>query len=393
MPKVDPVTFARAYPKVFFGGDAAFGPKNIITAVAHGHEAAISIDLCATARTSPTARPDDHAHQPEDGHPRMVATTTPSRSTGVFACRRSKSAAALKNLRTEVELGFNLDEALAESRRCLNCDVETVFTAPACIECDACVDICPLNCISFVAERADERRCARSLRPPAINPEQAIYVSEPVKTARVMVKDEDLCLHCGLCAERCPTGAWDMQKFILISPKRGNHANPSGKRFRHPFRQHQRIGLGERQSAVRSRDPAHGRADRAAQHLSLQHPGPADLVRGQGQRKGLSRRARRGRHDGGDEPADLRPGRRLDRARRLFVLRFDAAAAPRRMRATTSSCSACRSPKSATPHYSDPRQRQLYKNIIYVGALAALLDIERGVIEQLLGERSRARTS
>ena len=214
MPKVDPVTFASSHPKVFFGGDAAFGPKNIITAVAHGHEAAISIDLMCSGQDI-LARP-----------PPM--TTLISQKMGIhewsydnaitvdrrFRVPQVEVAKALKNLHTEVELGFDLDEALAESRRCLNCDVETVFSAPACIECDACVDVCPLNCISFVPN-ADEQTLRDSLRPPAMNPDQAIYVSEPVKSAAVMVKDEDLCLHCGLCAERCPTGAWDMQKFIL----------------------------------------------------------------------------------------------------------------------------------------------------------------------------------
>jgi NADPH-dependent glutamate synthase beta subunit-like oxidoreductase len=215
MPRVDPVTFGSSHPKVFFGGDAAFGPKNIITAVAHGHEAAISIDLMRQGQDI-LARP-----------PPM--TTLISQKMGIhewsydnaitldrrFRVSQVEVGKALRNLRTEVELGFNLDEALAESRRCLNCDVETVFNAPTCIECDACVDVCPLNCISFVPNAADEQSLRASLTPPAMNLEQAIYVSEPVKSARVMVKDEDLCLHCGLCAERCPTGAWDMQKFIL----------------------------------------------------------------------------------------------------------------------------------------------------------------------------------
>ena len=113
-------------------------------------------------------------------------------------------------------------QASPKRERCLNCDVETVFTAPACIECDACVDICPMDCISFVAERAREDELRNSLNAPALNLSQAIYVSEPVKTDRVMVKDEDLCLHCGLCAERCPTGAWDMQKFTIEIAQAGH---------------------------------------------------------------------------------------------------------------------------------------------------------------------------
>ncbi len=130
-------------------------------------------------------------------------------------------AAALRNLRTEVELGFTLEQALGEARRCLNCDVQTVFSAPACIECDACVDVCPIDCISFVPN-APEEALRRSLNAPAINLDQPIFVSEPVKSLRVMVKDEDLCLHCGLCADRCPTGAWDMQKFAIEIAQAGS---------------------------------------------------------------------------------------------------------------------------------------------------------------------------
>jgi len=127
---------------------------------------------------------------------------------------------AIQNIRTEVELGFEDAQAFAEAQRCLNCDVETVFSAPLCIECDACVDICPIDCISFVPN-APEDELRRSLNAPALNLSQAIYVSEAVKTGRVMVKDEDLCLHCGLCAERCPTGAWDMQKFTIEMAQAG----------------------------------------------------------------------------------------------------------------------------------------------------------------------------
>jgi ferredoxin len=128
---------------------------------------------------------------------------------------------ALKNIQTEVELGFDLMQALGEAQRCLNCDVQTVFSAPLCIECDACVDVCPIDCISFVPN-APEDELRRSLIMPALNLSQAIYVSEPVKTLRVMVKDEDLCLHCGLCAERCPTGAWDMTKFTIEMAQAGH---------------------------------------------------------------------------------------------------------------------------------------------------------------------------
>ena len=214
LPEIDPVTFQSSQPSVFFGGDAALGPKNIITAVAHGHEAAISIDAFCRDE-DPQVRP-----------PPM--TNLVSQKMGIhewsydnaitldrrFAVPHVEKAKALKNIETEVELGFTDAQAFAEAQRCLNCDVETVFSAPACIECDACVDICPLDCISFVPN-APEEELRGSLSAPALNLSQAIYVSEPVKTGRIMAKDEDLCLHCGLCAERCPTGAWDMQKFTL----------------------------------------------------------------------------------------------------------------------------------------------------------------------------------
>ncbi len=220
MPAVDPVTFQSSLPNVFFGGDSAFGPKNIITAVAHGHEAAISIDAFCRGE-NPRLRPPP-------------ATNLVSQKMGIhdwsydsaitidrrFAVPHVERAAALKNLRTEVELGFTDLQALGEARRCLNCDVQTVFSAPACIECDACVDVCPIDCISFVPN-APEDELRLSLSAPANNLGQAILVSELVKSQRVMVKDEDLCLHCGLCAERCPTGAWDMEKFIIEMAQAG----------------------------------------------------------------------------------------------------------------------------------------------------------------------------
>jgi formate dehydrogenase (NADP+) beta subunit len=221
LPAVDAVTFQSSLSNVFFGGDAAFGPKNIITAVAHGHEAAISIDAFCRGQ-DPGLRPDP-------------LTNLVSQKMGIhewsydnditldrrFQVPHVENAVALKNIETEVELGFDLKQALGEAHRCLNCDVQTVFSAPLCIECDACVDVCPIDCISFVPN-APEDALRRSLTAPALNVTQAIYVSEPVKTRRVMVKDEDLCLHCGLCAERCPTGAWDMMKFTIEMAQAGH---------------------------------------------------------------------------------------------------------------------------------------------------------------------------
>ena len=221
MPMVDPVTFQSSLPKVFFGGDAAFGPKNIITAVAHGHEAAISINSFCRGEDV-RARPDPLTNLVSQ----KMGIHEWSYDNAITLDRRFKvphveNAVALKNIETEVELGFDLKQAIGKSQRCLNCDVQTVFSAPLCIECDACVDVCPIDCISFVPN-APEGQLRRSLMTPALNLSQAIYVSEPVKTRRVMVKDEDLCLHCGLCAERCPTGAWDMMKFTIEMAQAGH---------------------------------------------------------------------------------------------------------------------------------------------------------------------------
>ncbi|HEV2628638.1 MAG TPA: FAD-dependent oxidoreductase [Pseudolabrys sp.] len=222
MPKVDETTFASTHPKVFFGGDAAFGPKNIIWAVAHGHEAAVSIDKMLSG--------EDMADRP------LPAVEMMSQKMGIHEWsydnditldQRHKvplrdKAVALKDIKAEVELGFDVQLALKEAHRCLNCDMETVFASKLCIECDACVDICPMDCITFT-ENGEEKELRTRLSAPAHNLTQDLYVQDGLKTGRVMVKDEDVCLHCGLCAERCPTGAWDMQKFFLEM----THAGPS----------------------------------------------------------------------------------------------------------------------------------------------------------------------
>ena len=215
MPKVDRVTFMSSRPGVFFGGDAAWGPENIIWAVAHGHHAAISIDAHCHGRTI--------TERPAPGHT-LVAQKMgihewsyhnnydPADRTGV---PHAELKTALKNLKIEVELGFDDKLAAREVERCLNCDVQTVFTENLCIECDACMDICPVDCINFIHN--DEEPALRvQLRVPALNTGQELYISSDLKTGRIMAKDEDMCLHCGLCAERCPTGAWDMQKFVYV---------------------------------------------------------------------------------------------------------------------------------------------------------------------------------
>jgi NADPH-dependent glutamate synthase beta subunit-like oxidoreductase len=214
MPAVDEITMQSSNPKVFFGGDAAFGPKNIIWAVAHGHQAAISIhQMCQGEDIRNRPSPLVNLSSQKMGIHEWSYDNNVSLDLRFKVPHREK-VQALRDIKAEVELGFDLELAYAEAERCLNCDVQTVFTDNLCIECDACVDICPVDCITFTrnAEEADLRN---HLQAPAHNMTQALYVSGELKTERVMVKDEDVCLHCGLCAERCPTGAWDMQRFLL----------------------------------------------------------------------------------------------------------------------------------------------------------------------------------
>ncbi|HZP78324.1 MAG TPA: FAD-dependent oxidoreductase [Pseudolabrys sp.] len=220
MPVVDTKTMRSTNPKVFFGGDAAFGPKNIIWAVAHGHEAAVSIDKMLSG--------EDITHRP------LPAVEVISQKMGIHEWSYDNEIAldnrykvplrdkeiALKDIKAEVELGFDAKLALSEAHRCLNCDVQTVFSSSLCIECDACVDICPMDCITFT-DNGEEKDLRARLKAPAKNTTQDLYVANGLKTGRVMVKDEDVCLHCGLCAERCPTGAWDMQKFFLEMTQAG----------------------------------------------------------------------------------------------------------------------------------------------------------------------------
>ncbi len=226
VPKVDPVTHQSTLPQVFFGGDAAFGPKNIIWAVEHGHQAAISIHQYVQGLPV--------AERP----PPMV--TLASRKMGIHEWsykndynpveRRLMPHVSLKErfkkLNIEVELGFTPEQAEAEVQRCLNCDVQTVFDAKLCIECDACIDICPVDCLTMTPNGTEEELRPR-LKAPAANKSQPLYVSAALKmTGRVMVKDEDLCVHCGLCAERCPTAAWDMQKSTINIPHASDGKQP-----------------------------------------------------------------------------------------------------------------------------------------------------------------------
>jgi len=226
MPKVDPKTMATTHPKVFFGGDAAFGPKNIIWAVAHGHEAAVSIDKHLSGENV-----NDRPLPAVEVVSQKMGIHEWSYDNDISADKRFRvplrdKVVALKDIRAEVELGYDVKLALDEAQRCLNCDVQTVFTSSLCIECDACVDICPMDCITFT-ENGDEADLRTRLSAPAPNPTQDLYVADGLKTGRVMVKDEDVCLHCGLCAERCPTGAWDMKKYLIDMTHAGKPCQPA----------------------------------------------------------------------------------------------------------------------------------------------------------------------
>ncbi len=220
MPKVDDKTHMSTLPGVFFGGDAAWGPKNIIWAVEHGHQAAISIHNYAN-QVPVTERPARGMNLvsmkmglSEWSYNNNYDPVLRQKMTHVDLVER------FKNLTTEVELGYTAEQTAHEVQRCLNCDMETVFFAPKCIECDACIDICPVQCLTIAPDAPDETTLRKRLSAPAKNLAQALFVSEPLKqTGRIMAKDEDICVHCGLCAERCPTFAWDMQKFDALIPK------------------------------------------------------------------------------------------------------------------------------------------------------------------------------
>jgi ferredoxin len=225
MPALDATTLQSSLPQVFFGGDAALGPKNIIWAVAQGHEAAVSIDKFLHG--------EDVRERPPPGivmRSQKMGIHEWSYDNAVAPDTRHKVPwidvnKSLRNIKVEVELGFDAQTAWKEAQRCLNCDVQTVFATGQCIECDACVDICPIDCITFTAN-GDEADLRQRLRAPARRADQVLYVSGTLKTGRVMVKDEDVCLHCGLCAERCPTGAWDMQKSIIELTRAGRGCRP-----------------------------------------------------------------------------------------------------------------------------------------------------------------------
>jgi len=219
-PQVDKITFQSNIDKIFFGGDAAFGPQNVITAVANGHGAAVSMDLyCRGEDLAQRPRPFTTLDGQKMGLRDWMYNNEVSDDQRQAVPMVSK-VKSIKDRLMEVELGFDRKIGLTEARRCINCDIQTVFSAPDCIECDACVDVCPTTCINFI-ENQDEEGLRSSLSIPANNKSQALYVSDLLPTGRVMVKDENVCLHCGLCAEKCPTTAWDMQKYTYNTAKAG----------------------------------------------------------------------------------------------------------------------------------------------------------------------------
>jgi ferredoxin len=218
---VDETTFMSTRPGVFFGGDAAWGPKNIIWAVAHGHEAAISIHQYAQGQPV-SDRPPHGLHLTSQ----KMGMSEWSYSNDYNPVNRQKMkhidlTERFRKMSVEVELGFTPEQTAREVERCLNCDMQTVFSAPRCIECDACVDVCPVLCLT-IAPNGGENDVRSRLTAPALNPDQALFVSEDLpQTKRIMLKDENICVHCGLCAERCPTAAWDMQQSVVLLPYAG----------------------------------------------------------------------------------------------------------------------------------------------------------------------------
>jgi formate dehydrogenase beta subunit len=325
LPVLDPKTMQSTLQRVFFGGDAAFGPKNIITAVAQGHEAAVSIDKFLQGENL-AERPAPHLNlvSQKMGIHEWSYDNDVSQSARQ-AVPWASADKALKSIKVEVELGFDAAAAFREAQRCLNCDVQTVFAKSLCIECDACVDIFPMDSITFTMN-GDEADLRTRLKAPAENTAKALYVSEPPRTSRVMVKDEDVFLPCGLCAERCPTGAWDMQKFLIEmtcagpgcrSPRR--RRSPSERRRDHrlpdscgaPFTARRSARSCAYEFRVKSITAVNdfvvkfanvngsgsasanelfakaiqrmGVPVSPAQHLPLEHPGAPDLVRGAGQ--------------------------------------------------------------------------------------------------------------
>ena len=398
MPVVDEVTFRSTHPKVFFGGDAAFGPKNIIWAVAHGHQAAISIDLALRGEALLDRPPPKVwlSSQKMGIHEWSYDNDVSDHLR--YAVPHQDKVVALSDIKTEVELGFDLQQALGEAQRCLNCDVQTVFTESTCIECDACVDICPVDCISFTGN-GDETELRAHLNAPSTNLSQDIYVSDLLKTGRVMVKDEDVCLHCGLCAERCPyrrvghatfssrygTGGTLMLQIVstIDGLTRVNdfvvkfaNVNGSGSASANQLFAKSILRMGV-PVAPRNIFPSNIQGLPTWYEMRISEAGYL------GAREGTDLMVAMNPQTWDQDVASIVPGGYLfyDSTKPMPTTRFRNDVTVIGMPLT----------ELCNREYSDPRQRQLFKNIIYVGALAALLNIEIAVLEALIGEQFKAK--
>jgi ferredoxin len=233
MPIVDRKTMQSTLPGVFFGGDAAWGPENIIWAVEHGHQAAISIHNHCQGLSLRERPPYGMNLVSTKVGMHAWSYSNDYSSTPRTKMQHAELTKRFAGLNVEVELGFSAEQAATEVERCLNCDIQTHFTASLCIECDACIDVCPVNCLTIAPDVANDFDLRALLSAPAVNVTQALYTSAPLpQTKRIMVKDEDVCLHCGLCAERCPTAAWDMSKFELLIPYAGSEMGHAGGGWR-----------------------------------------------------------------------------------------------------------------------------------------------------------------
>ena len=407
-PVVDETTMMCSREGIFFGGDSAFGPKNIIWAVAHGHEAAISIHKYCQGEDI------------NDRMPRGMNLLTQKMGMHEWsysnyydpASRRLMPHVDLKErfkkLDIEVELGFTVQQTIQEVERCLNCDIQTVFTANLCIECDACIDICPVNCLT-IAENGTEEDCAGRLSAPAINPEQALYVSAGLPhTQRVMVKDEDICVHCGLCAERCPTGAWDMQKSEVLIPYAVDEAAEWIRRRRAQRRPEQGLYVAGINDVVIKIGTVNGTGSASANGLlrkAIFRMGvpvvgknyfPSNIqglptwyeirVTGDGYQSRSDRvdiMVAMNAQTYAEDLADVAPGGWLiydstwPRSRLLDRDDINIVGIP--------------FSRMCNEHFDGVRTRILMKNIAYVGALAALMDIDLEVIKGLLEETFAAK--
>ncbi len=372
---------------MFFGGDAAFGPKNIIWAVAHGHEAALSIDkFCSGEDINDRPQPMVEIVSQKMGIHEWSYDNDIAPDKRYRVPLRDK-VVALRDIKAEVELGFDVELALKEAQRCLNCDVQTVFESKLCIECDACVDICPMDCITFT-ENGEEADLRTRLKAPAKNLTQDLYVANDLKTGRVMVKDEDVCLHCGLCAERCPTGAWDMKKYLIdmthaddlcrakapISSVndfvvRFANVNGSGSASANELFARSVLRMGV-PVAPRNIFPSNIQGLPTWYEVRISEAGHL------GARGGTDLMVAMNPQTWDKDVASIEPGGYLlyDSTKPMPASKFrddiTVIGVP-----LTAICNR---------EYTDPRQRQLFKNIIYVGALSALLDMDVAAIEKLI---------